>query len=341
MPELLAFRRWADEISRRIGFSPEADLQIGTYYDQSNIRDLVIRGTWQNQSAVLKIYDDPRLCFEPRNLTLFHQHNRSSRLTAPRLLAFEELTPKKGWLLIEHVPTGGQWFPRPMSAVQRRVFLELFEEYRRSFPTAAPDPTTIAEQLTSGEYHSWRIGRWFQLANDAEESATAAGQPGLLDQRSFIPAYERALAAIRRGMADRPMIWCHGHFKHSEVYVLDQGRRAYLIDFAHVKKYPIGYELAFMAWSDWLVGDTWRLDRAAWRAGLDDWIGELILVAERLGYSDPDRLIHASVLERVVGSVLADIVASSRPREEKQGYVDHLIPYMEFLTDRLETGRSG
>ncbi len=336
MAKIETLRAWADELCRQTGFERGEELYAGVFYAKDNVRDLVIAGTFQGQPAVLKLYDDQRLCYEPRGLAAFHQHNRSRILTAPKLLASAMLTPKKGWLIMERLPSGGEWYPRPMSPDQRQTFLKLFREYRHSFPTQSPFPPTLSERLSAGEFHAHRIGRWAQLANETEEATLLAGQPPVLEAGTFVPLYERTLSVIRRQFAGRPMIWCHGHFKHREVYILDGGQRAYLIDFAHVKTYPIGYELAFMAWADWIMTDTWRMDATAWQAGMQTWIDSLIPIAKQLEYDRPEELVRASLLERVVGSILADVVGSDRSPEEKRGYLRHLLPLLKDMTTALE-----
>lgn len=335
MATIESLRAWADELCHQTGFQRNEELYSGTYYDRDNLRNLILGGTYQGQPAVLKLYDDPRLCYEPRGLQAFHEHNRSQILTAPKLYASHMLSPKKGWLIMERLPDGGEWCPRPMSLEQRETFLRLFLEYRQSFPTQAPFTLTFGERLSAGEFHSQRIARWVQLTNDREEASLLAGEPVVLEAATFVPDYERALVAIRRQFSGRPMIWCHGHFKHREVYILDGGKRAYLIDFAHVKMYPIGYELAFMAWADWIMTDTWKLDQTAWQQGIRSWIETLVPIALRLGYERPEDLVRVSLLERVIGSVLADVTGSDRPHTEKQGYLRHLLPLMQELTDQL------
>lgn len=335
MPDIGTFRSWAEEVCWETNFLPVQELSTGLYYSQRNIRSLTIGGTYQSHPAVLKLYDDPRVCLEPRGLRAFHEHNRSQVLTAPKLLASYMISAKKGWLIMEPLPEGGEWYPRPMSLEQRRIFLKLYQEYRTSFPTVSPDERSWSEHLTAGEFHSFRIARWFQLANDAIEEAAIFNRPAIIDPASFMPGYEWALAVIRKQFRGRAMIWSLGHFKAKEVYILNGGQRAYLIDFAHVKYYPEGYELAFMAWADWMMTDTWRWDRTVWRDGIESWSGDLVDLAAQLGYARPYELVRASLLERVVGGITADVLASDRSPEEKAGYLRHFLPLMRDLTAEL------
>ena len=91
------------------------------------------------------------------------------------------------------------------------------------------------------------------------------------------------------------MIWCHGHFKPNEIYVVPKSNTYYLIDFAHTKMYPEGYELAFIIWSDHLMATDWKLDYSEWKRGIDEWVDIFKNLQSELGLTNFDELMKASL----------------------------------------------
>lgn len=308
--------QWAQHLAQQTGFKLGQCIYQGEYYTKDKVRDVIYDGAYHGKPAVLKVYDDPRLTDEPAALAAFHQYNTSTILTAPQLYASEMVSPQKGWLIMEKLPDGGQFFASPLKPQEREQFVQLFVEYRRNFPATPTRPLTLAENLPAHEFHLFRISRWFELATTKEQARAVAGEQQLFNASEFIPQYLRGLALIRREFSQRSMVWCHGHFKPKELYQAADDNRFYLTDFAHTKLYPEGYELAFIVWSDWLMGGDWRMDYGQWKQGVNSWLELFSPVASQLNISEVDRLMTASLTERVIGSLLADICATDRPRNE-------------------------
>jgi len=126
------------------------------------------------------------------------------------------------------------------------------------------------------------------------------------------------------------MIYCHGHFKPSEIYKLSKNKY-YLLDFAHAKIYPEGYELAFMIWADWMMASDWRLNYGKWYQGIFDWIADFEPIAKELEIEKFSSLIKVSLIERILGTILADVLASERNDEEKRRRLSHLYKLLETL----------
>ena len=64
---------WAKEIVKKTGFVLEKEIYRGYYYSQDYVRNLILSGLYKGKPAVLKIYDDPRLCEEPNALAFFNK----------------------------------------------------------------------------------------------------------------------------------------------------------------------------------------------------------------------------------------------------------------------------
>lgn len=128
------------------------------------------------------------------------------------------------------------------------------------------------------------------------------------------------------------MVWCHGHFKPHELFKVSDNLY-YLTDFAHSQMHPQGFELAFIIWADWMMCADWKMDYQNWRAGIKDWIRELKPIADKIGVKGFDELMRSSLTERILGTMLADVCASDRPREEKERRIALLYNLLDDVLD--------
>ncbi|HCM67611.1 MAG TPA: hypothetical protein DIS62_01235 [Candidatus Kerfeldbacteria bacterium] len=324
-----ALESLGERIAASQKFTIEKKLYQGAYYASGMVRNVIFAGIFRGIRAVLKIYNDPRTTDEPLALRTFNQNNKSELLKAPPLYAYEVTTPFSGWLIMEHLPLGGKFFHSPITAAERRTFLSVYEEYRRNFPMKPTRSLHLAEYLPAHEYHAYRISRWLQLANDAEERRPPNKRR--LDMKRFLPRYEQGMRIIRNEFSKRSMMWCHGHFKPKEIYTVRDGSKFYLTDFAHAKMYPEGYEFAFMIWADHLLSGTWKQPYKQWKKGIDAWIKDTRPVARRFNVRRFDALMRASLIERIIGTLLADLCASERPEEERVGISNYLYRYLHTV----------
>lgn len=309
----------AKKIARETGFTLGREIYRGSYYAPEKIRNVIFEGSYRNKPAVLKLYDDPRLTDEPVSQIAFNKVNTSALLVAPEVYEYKLLSPRQGWFIMEKLPEGGSFFAQPVE--NKHEFARLFLEYRLHFPMEPTRPLTLAEHLPADEYHIYRISRWLEQATGKEAEMALTGSQSVLRADQFMPRFKKALSLIRREFSRRKMIWCHGHFKPHELYKLRNKEQYYVIDFAHTKLYPEGYELAFIIWADWLMSADWRVPYQEWKKGVDGWLEVLRPIAEKLNTSEYNRLMAASLAERIMGTLLADVCASARPRAEKEARI--------------------
>ncbi|MFA4872577.1 MAG: hypothetical protein WC659_01425 [Patescibacteria group bacterium] len=320
----------AERIAREVGFALGREIYRGAYYTPDRVRNIIFEGTLRGEPALLKLYDDPRITYEPRDQIAFNRINTSTMLVAPKVYRYKILSPHKGWLIMEKLPEKGRFFSQPVA--NKKEFAALYLEYRTHFPLKPTRPLTLAERLPADEFHHYRIHRWFELAH-AQESAR---RKAMLDPNAFLPRYAQALKCIRQEFKTRKMVWCHGHFKPHELYKIHNQNLYYLTDFAHTHLYPEGYEFGFIIWADWFMSADWRLPYGKWKKGVDEWMRVLRPVADTLGIKKYGRLIAASLLERILGTILADITASEKPRKEQEKRVTLLY---RLLNDILNIER--
>ncbi len=309
---------WAKKISEKNGFVPKKEIRRAYYYATNRIRCLILSGKYQNKPAILKIYNDPRISEEPLAQIKFNQQNKSKIIRAPKVYKYELVSPQKGWLIMEKIPETAISFKRPLKPEQRKEFIKIYLEYRNNFPTKPNRKLSLSENLPAHKFHAFRIARWFQLANDKEAEIVMSGQKSILNPKQFIPRYEKGLALIDKEFKNKKMIWSHGLFNPTKIFKDQAEDIYYLLDFGHNKMYPEGYELSFIIWSDWLLEADWQMNYTDWQKGVDQWLSELKPIAKKLKIKQFSSLMRAGLVERCLGTILADISATDRPRREKE-----------------------
>ena len=323
----------ADKICGKTGFATDEIIYEGSYYKKENIRNVIFSGKYKNKLAVLKIYNDKRLTDEPLSLKYFNEKNKSKILFAPEIYDYKIISGRAGWLIMEKLPKDGEFFKQPLARGERKKFLNAYLEYRKYFPKKPHRNLTLAEELRSDEFHIFRINRWFELAVIGDEENYLKNKERVLKPAEFIPRYRKAVEIIKKEFKNRKMVWCHGHFKPHEICKISDSKY-YLIDFAHTKMYPEGYELGFIIWADWLIGADWKVDYQKWREGIIEWRNEMKVINKKLKIERFDSLIRASLIERCLGTILADVTASDRPAKEKIKRVKLLYKLMDDLINK-------
>jgi len=306
-----------DKIIKETGFKAGKEIYRAVENSKDNLRNIIYSGVYKKEPAVLKFYDDPRFTDEPISLSAFSKNNQSNILFAPAVYKKEIISAHTGWFIGELIPGEYKKYKTPLNKKEREEFLRIFLEYRKYFPKRPTRKLFLAEKLSAENYHIMRINRWFEMAQK-KEADSQVGNKKLFLSEEFLNLYEKAIREIRKEFKNRKMIWCHGHFKHHEIFTDRKRSKYYLIDFAHTAMFPEGYELAFIVWADYfMVSEKWNLPFSKWKKAVDGWIVDIENLAGELKFKNPKRLIRASIIERILGTILADITASDRSNNEK------------------------
>lgn len=324
-----AFLTWAKSVARQRRLTLGKVIYSANHKTPGELRNIILNVDWCGHPAIIKLYDDPRMIHESETLRLFQKRSTSRKLTTPKLYAAAVVSASRGWIVMEKLPNRSKRFSVPLSPSERKKFLDLFVEYRTHFPTTPDRALNMVEQLPAAEFQRFRLDRWLERATIAEVHRRANRQPEVLSAKKFLPLFHRGTAIVNDVFSDRPMIWCHGHFKPQEIFIIDQ--KTYLTDFGHMSMFPEGYELGFIIWADYLVGAPWKTSDAKWQAGLEEWIKVAARYAKQLNYPEPLKLIRGSVIERLLGTILADVCASDKPIKEQRGRLKHLLPALKRL----------
>jgi len=311
------------DAARESGFVLGQKIYSGDYYAFGPSR-AVFEGEFAGQPAVLKVYDDPRPSFEPKNVELFNAVNKSKLIRGPKVFASKIITPNRGWYVMEKL-AGGGFLKMPLPEAERAEFFKLFLEYRENFPKAAPKEfqTQLAEALAAQDFAAMRIARWLDLANSAEERRALAGEQKLLEPGRFARVFAKGLEAVRTGLVGRKMLWSHGHFKPAELYLLPD-QSYVLTDFAHTHYFPEGYEAVFIIWADWLMSANPQLDYEIWKQGVEAWLA-VLAPAFSIDFLRP------VLIERVLGTVLADLTAAAGDPQPKLQKIELLYRLLADL----------
>ncbi|MCK4891229.1 MAG: phosphotransferase, partial [Candidatus Pacebacteria bacterium] len=314
------------------GFVLDKIIYKGDYYRKENLRHVLFSGSYKNRPCILKIYNDKRLTDEPLSLKYFNEKNKSKIFNAPKLYKYEIVSGRTGWFIAEKLPGKGSFFTQPMEDKKRKEFLKIYLEYRKNFSQKPHRKLILPENLRSDEFYIFRVHRWLELAVVADQQEYLENRRTILKSREFIPIYRNSIEIIRKEFKDRKMAWCHGHFKPHEIYKASDDEY-YIIDFAHTKMYPEGYELGFIIWADWIIGADWKLGYENCKIGIIKWINEMKAINKKLKLKKFDSLIRASLIERCLGTILADVTASDRPFTEKKTRVKLLYKLINELID--------
>ena len=257
---------------------------------------------------MLKEYNDPRQTDEPLALKSFNKNNKSKILTAPQLYDYKIISKHQGWLIMEKLPALGKFFKPPLTPQKRKEFLKIFLEYKKYFPQRPHRKLHPYEKLSADKFNLKKLNHWLKLS-----------------KIKSIKNYQASLNLINKEFSKRKMQWVHGHFKPQEIYYTPKLKKYYLTDFAHVKKYPEGYELAFIIWADQLMTDPKN------HRGVYTWIKELKPIAHKLKIKNFDSLIKASLVERILGTIIADIGATNKSQTQKDKLAKPLYQLLEKL----------
>lgn len=323
-----------EEVTKKLHLSEIKEISRGTYYQKDYYRNAVYFCKYKNQEVVLKIYDEPKDTFEPTALEAFHLHNKSSKITAPKLYASEQINTKQGWLLMEKLPPG-KFYSRPLAENERQEFMDVFLEYRANFPMQPTRELMLIENLKADEFHILRINRWLELANTRDYQHLLEHKKRIIEPQLLTKLYSETEKIIRKEFKNRSMIWCHGHFNNHQLYRVNS-QKFYLIDFGHTHLFPEGYELAFILWADYIMAENFQLPFKKWLEGIESWLKLLITTAKKLKLKNSEKLMYASLLERTIGTIFADILASDKPLEEKQQRLKLLFQLANFCIAKYQ-----
>lgn len=312
----------AKQIARQNNFKINKLIHTGFYYKKENIRNLIFSGKYKNQPAVLKVYNDSRISLEATAHKYFLTKNKSQIILAPKIYKHKILSSHTGWIIEQQIPKSAKQLKSPLDQIDRQKFTELYFEYRKNFSNKPNRQLNLVENLPADKFHLFRLSRWFELATASEIDRQIKNQKTILNFSEFLKYYLIGIKIIEKEFKNQPMIWCHGHFRPKALF---QDRdKYYLFDFSQSKMYPQGYELAFIIWADYLMPSNYSQHYSIWKKPIFEWVKIFEPVAKKLKIKNYNKLIRASLIERILGTILADVCAGELPDLEKRKRIKHL-----------------
>jgi hypothetical protein len=350
-----ALLKKAYEIARQEKFDVGSVLHSGYYYTQDQQRSVTISGRLGNQQkAVLKVYDDERVVRAARGLKLFSQFNSSHMIRSPRVLKFKEETACSGWVIMTRVPDGAEpmranGLTTPLSKAERQRFMTYYVEYRIHFQSAMPKilDAELLECMPADVFHAIRLCRWFDLANKAEATRVSQRRERLLDPKKFPKLFTRGLEFVTKHTSTKPPVFCHGLFIPSNLFIFgdEMGDDVWMTGFDLIGPRPIGYELGLMIWADVLMNMSATTKLNSIIKLLDGWLDEYLIDRENrhLAYTgcrtDDPLILRAALIERCLGALMADVVASDMEQSRQLNMVHNLTELIEILLEPVRANR--
>lgn len=326
---------WADKLAAENSLLEiKEEIYRGHYYTKDHVRNVIFSVIYKKKPAILKIWDDPRHSLEPLSLEAFNKNNKSDSVVAPHLITYDLESPYKGWMIMDPLPSDGAFFSHPLSAEGREEILRVYLEYKKNWPTTPLREPLLWEDIPAVDFHMIRISRWFEVGQSQDAKLVLGGYEPALKSDEFLPRWKKGMAFLRERYADRPMEWSYGHFKGAEVYKTELSKKYYLIDFAHTKMYPVGYEFGFLVWADQFMTMSKETQYQTWRDAIFGWIDAYAPIAEELGIDDFASLAPAALVERCFGTILADVAGSEMEIDEKRHRINLLYQLMDELTEQ-------
>lgn len=349
--------RWARKVMARndVRFKMTKVIDRGYFYTKDRPRSITVLGECEGQPAVFKAYDDPRPCEEAGAQRLFGWlcSGYPNVIRTPRLMRHRHLSLHKGWYVQERIPpTYTALRPRsyrtPLTPEERLEYLARFRCYRQGLRSDwLPDheeaqtlPRHLGgrQQLPAAFYrsrfHKWQAAAYLECAR------------ALLSEKPW-PEFGRTSRAVNEGIAavckaveEVPNEWGHHHLSAAQLFSNWESpdELSYVINFRHVGQRPLGYDVAFATiWCDVLMIPESYESLRTLKARVTAWVEDIDRTFEPLGVRNPlpRELVDVTILERCLGTLLADVTASDDPVASKRRRVEVLVPYIEELTNRV------
>jgi hypothetical protein len=313
-----------NQVTKETGFQVDCEIFRGFIYDRDKVGSLIYRGKWQTKPAVLKLQGLRPEVDEEEIIRHFSAQNQSQLVRVPELYAHLPWNEKRGYgyLITEYIDAP-KIFQIPFATpAEMQDFARFYQEYRTSALTRS---WLKPETLDSLAFTIQRVNHWRKISESKK----------ILKPKDYLPYLERFTDLAEKHLPTVKMVFCHGHLTANDVFKLADGRFVILSNLFWSYR-PEWYDLAFNLWA--CIKDIRDLNYTF--KDMLRYVGNWLAVYRQIPVvkkdGDFERKIAIALLERSIGVILVDLVASEfYQQKENAKYLWHIHGLHQKLFDHL------
>lgn len=318
------------QITAETEFSADKEIARGVIYDKGKVGSLVYSGTLAGKPAVLKIQLLKLQVDEGRIIDDFFRHRRNKEVRPPQQYEYHFWSEKRGYgyTIMEKIEAP-KLFEMPFATAEQMVdFCRFYGLYRTSlFSTVWIQPTWM---VTSGIKNSWeytqkRVKNWKNICESK----------GRLKEEDYLPYYKEFMALGPEILSGIAVIFSHGHLTAKDIHKMPNGSYVLTSNLLWGSR-PQWHDLAFNIWSCLLhIRDT-EYSFEQMLKYVEQWLGYYCQIPLVQTDRTFEKKILANLLERTMGSILADLGANDVfAQKENLAYQYHLLELHQKLFKHL------
>lgn len=318
------------EIAAETGFIVDKEISRGVIYDKDKVGSIIYSGMWYRRPSVLKI-QLLKLRIDEGKIIDHLFHNRRNKLVRPPKLyrySFWNESHGYGYTIMEKIEAPKIFEMPSATAEQMADFCRFYGAYRTSlFSATWIHPTWMVECRIKNawDYTKPRVENWKNICQSK----------GRLEEQDYLPFYQEFMALGPEIFSGLTVIFSHGHLTANDIHKMPDG--SYVLTSNLLWGYrPQWYDLAFNVWSCLLhIRDT-KYTFEKMLEYINQWLAhyrQIPLIQKDKGF---EKKILANLLERVIGSILADLGANDLfAKKENVKYQHHLLDLHQRLFKHL------
>ncbi len=325
-----------EEVSARIGFSPEREIARGVLYEASKAGTAIVVGAYRDAPAILKLQGIKLEIEEAdlmRQFTLLNDLARqegggTEKIRVPEVRLHERFQAARGYgLMVMERVSGLRIYSLPSTSPrERRRYAEFYAEFRR----AVRQPFFLSKGgMTAPRFMERRLEGWLTMHQSAR--ADRRLDPERLAR--LVTGYRAAIARFGQGL---PMVFTHGHLGPRDVCVVGIDRYV-LFSNAYWSWRPQWYDWAFNVWVDLMAAGTERAPSPkAFLQIAQEWREAAAAVPQIAADQAFDARYRLMLLERCVGSLLVDVPLADRAPAAEVHRIGHREAFWELARHLLQ-----
>lgn len=308
------------DVTKRTGFMIDEEYYKGTVYDNKRVRSLIYKGTYHGSNAMLKLQGLRVDSDEEQIMNSFNRQNLSKLIRLPEVYKSQRWTQKKGYgyMIMEYVPQK-RVFDVPFATKQQMTdFAKFYQEYRTKAVTK--------QFIKQGKADP--IAATFEKVDFWKNLCEKEGRLNLGDYAPYLMQYYPIAAKHLTGM---PTVLSHTVLVSNHISKDNRGR--YVIFSNPLWGYMFEWaDITMPVWGAWTnIRDTSYTSEELIKY-VNTWLSVFKTIPVVKKDSDFERKFNVHMLNRVIGSILADFGVGEKFKDQDQRkYMNHLVGLMQEL----------